>query len=140
MLPIEWCAFRFHEVCFTVLAIVPLVAGALVLASFNDALVPLLPIIAASWVRTNDLDFSSRASHIITERNIGATTIINYLMLGQYLFVGLLIPFALPSHKHHAPLLCRFGCRNPSPSRIPSPAASTPYLFLTPCIPQLSSR
>jgi hypothetical protein len=53
-----------------VLAIVPLMTGALILACLDDVLSPLLPIIAASRVRTSDIDFSSWASHTITKRII----------------------------------------------------------------------
>ncbi|HUV80038.1 MAG TPA: hypothetical protein VMW40_04340, partial [Candidatus Bathyarchaeia archaeon] len=45
---------------------------------------PILPIKAASWVRTNDIDFSSWRA-ILSPRGLYIPpTIINYRVLGQY--------------------------------------------------------
>jgi hypothetical protein len=76
MLPIAWCAFRLHKVRFTVLAIVPLMVGALVLASFDDVLALLLQIIASGILssdRRPRFFLAGKPYHIITERSTGAT-------------------------------------------------------------------
>jgi len=67
------------------LAIIPLVPGALVLTTFNNVFPLLSQIITTSWVLTNNVDFSSWSCHSIYQECIRQATIINYRMLGHYL-------------------------------------------------------
>jgi len=63
------------------LAVIPLMAGAIVLTAFDNVFPSFFSIIMALWVLTNNIDIPLGRAMVFTKRMVLLHTIINYCIL-----------------------------------------------------------